>query len=238
MVAGLGLTIAFGNRDVEANRHGALSALARNPIGRPLLVVFAAGFAGYAAWRLLDGSVGKTDKEGLARWAARGASLLKGVLYVSFFAGAVKLLVTASSENAESDRVPRIARVMQHTGGRWIVALVGLAIAAWGLSVAVRGVRQSFTKHLKRGEMGSRMRRVVDALGAVGLVARGGVFSLVGLLVIKAAADFRPDEATGVDHTLRAVAATTYGRWVMVGTALGLVAFGLYSFAEARFRRI
>ena len=38
--------------------------------------------------------------------------------------------------------------------------------------------------------------------------------------------------------TLKEVADATYGQWLLVLLALGMVAFGLYSFAEARWRRI
>ena len=75
-------------------------------------------------------------------------------------------------------------------------------------------------------------------LGKVGYVARGVVFSLVGMLVVVAAVTFDPDKARGMDAALRQVAAQPYGPWLLSLMALGLMCFGVYSFAEARYRRL
>ena len=75
-------------------------------------------------------------------------------------------------------------------------------------------------------------------LGKVGYVARGIVFSLVGLLVVAAAVTFDPNNARGMDAALRQVAAQPYGLWLLGLMALGLMCFGAYSFAESRYRRL
>jgi hypothetical protein len=58
------------------------------------------------------------------------------------------------------------------------------------------------------------------------------------LLLIKAAADYDPNEAQGVDGTLRTIAQQSYGEILLVLTALALFAFAAYSMAEARYRRL
>lgn len=80
------------------------------------------------------------------------------------------------------------------------------------------------------------MGRVVDLLGTVGMAARGFVFALAGLLLVKAAVDHDPEAATGVDGTLKVIALQPYGQWLLTITAFGVIAYGLYSFAEARYR--
>jgi hypothetical protein len=54
--------------------------------------------------------------------------------------------------------------------------------------------------------------------------------------VVKAAVEFNPSEPVGLDQSLRTLQSMTYGPWIIVLAAIGLGLFGLYSFAEARWR--
>jgi hypothetical protein len=81
-------------------------------------------------------------------------------------------------------------------------------------------------------------RRGVETVGVVGNAARGVVFAAAGVFLVTAAVRYDPQEARGIDATLRSFAHTPAGPWLLAAVAVGLVAFGLYSFAEARWRRI
>jgi hypothetical protein len=79
---------------------------------------------------------------------------------------------------------------------------------------------------------------VVEKLGLVGGIARGVVVALAGVFLIIASMRFSPSKAEGIDGTLRAFAHTPLGPVLLVVVALGLVAFGLFSCCEARWRRV
>jgi hypothetical protein len=104
--------------------------------------------------------------------------------------------------------------------------------------LAWRGLRTKFEEHLDLSELGPGARSALITLGKVGYIARGIVFSLVGILVVVAAVTFDPDKARGMDAALRQVAAQPYGPWLLSLMALGLMCFGVYSFAESRYRRL
>ena len=53
-------------------------------------------------------------------------------------------------------------------------------------------------------------RRVVEPLGVVGHVARGVVFALIGVFLMKAAVEFDPSEAVGLDGALARLADQPY----------------------------
>jgi hypothetical protein len=53
-----------------------------------------------------------------------------------------------------------------------------------------------------------------------------------------AAITYDPSKAKGVDGTLRSFAKTSVGPVLLILVAIGLVIFGIYSFCEARWRRI
>jgi hypothetical protein len=75
-------------------------------------------------------------------------------------------------------------------------------------------------------------------LGTVGTTARGVVFGLTGFFLIRAAWDYDPSKARGLDGALRqTVADSETGRWLVAAMAIGLIAFGLYGYAEAAWRR-
>ena len=50
--------------------------------------------------------------------------------------------------------------------------------------------------------------------------------------------DYNPREAIGLDGALAKVANQSYGHVGLGVVAAGLIAFGLYSLADARYRRI
>jgi hypothetical protein len=86
--------------------------------------------------------------------------------------------------------------------------------------------------------MSARTRNAVGFLGAAGNVARGVAFGVAGVLLVVAAASFDPHKAQGLDGSLRKIATTPLGPWLLVAVALGLAIFGIYSCCEARWRVI
>jgi hypothetical protein len=69
-------------------------------------------------------------------------------------------------------------------------------------------------------------------------VARAIVFGLVGVFLLKAAIDYRADEAIGLDGALAKLYRQPYGPLLLGAVAVGLITLGLFSISEARYRRI
>ena len=95
-----------------------------------------------------------------------------------------------------------------------------------------------FATYLRTAQMSAATRKVVEGLGVAGYVTRGVVFCIAGAFLIDAAVSFDPQDAQGLDGSLRKTAATPLGPWLLVAIALGLVIFGLYSWCEARWRMV
>ena len=64
------------------------------------------------------------------------------------------------------------------------------------------------------------------------------VFGLVGIFLVKAAIDYNPNNAVGIDGALAKLASNSYGPFLLGIVAAGLIAFGVYSLSDARYRRI
>ena len=231
----LAAQVALGS-DKRADKNGALGAIKDKPFGEVLLVVLAVGFVGYAAWRLLEGSVGhRNERDDRKRWAKRSASLFRGCIYLFLAGSTAKFLVSGGGDDKTQ---PLTARVMSHTGGRTLVLLVGAGLIVGGLGMAYRGFRQKFEDLVKLGDMPDVLQTVTRVVGTFGLVARGLVFALVGWFLVDAAIHFEPDNAKGLDASLKTLAHHAYGRVALFAGAVGLLAFSSWSFIEARYRKI
>ena len=86
--------------------------------------------------------------------------------------------------------------------------------------------------------MSHRVRQGFTALGVAGYLARLVVFALIGYFLIKAALDYDPDKAVALDGALAHLGQASYGPLLLGVVAAGLVCFGAYSIADARFRKV
>lgn len=230
----LAVQVALGS-PAKADKNGALQAIADKPFGHLLLVVLVVGFLGYAAWRLLEGAVGHTQEEGRKRWTKRGASLFRGAVYLGLAISTLQFLLSGGGKDKTQ---PMTARVMKATGGRELVFAVGAGVLVGGLAMMVRAFKQKFEESLDVGRMPAKLRSATTVLGTGGLASRGFVFGLIGWFLVDAAIRFNPDKAKGLDATLRTLAHQPFGRVLLLVAAIGLLAFALWSFIEARYRRI
>jgi hypothetical protein len=237
LIAWIALLIALQHNNRQADRTGALELLAGKSYGVVLLWFLVVGFAGMALWRLSQ-AVFPADAD--ARKAtSRAASAMRAVFYgaacASTFAFVAHGKASRSSDQQSQDFT---TKAMAHGGGRVLVGLVGVALIIGGLALVYRGVTKSFAKKLALGGMTAAKRRWVLRLGMIGNSARGIVFAAAGWFMLDAALTFDPARAKGIDATLRTFAAASYGPVLLVLMALGLAAFGLYSWGEARWRRL
>ena len=107
-----------------------------------------------------------------------------------------------------------------------------------GLWNLYRGLSRKFEDKWRTGEMSSIARRWGGRAGAAGHVARAVVFGLIGVFVIRAALEYDPKKAIGLDGALQKLAAAAYGPYLLGVTAAGLLAYGLYCFVDARYRDV
>lgn len=240
----IALQIAQGgpNRDENANKDGALREIAQQPFGRGLLLVLAVGLGAYALWRLADAGWGKQDEDDeRKRTAKRVLSGVKALIYLAFLASALRFVTkgeSAGGRSGDQQEESLTARFLDLPAGQLIVGAIGLGLIAAGGYIVYRGIATKFEKRLDTSEMGPIMGRVVDVIGAIGLTARGLLFALAGFVLMKAAADYDPEKAVGLDGTLKLIADQSYGGALLIVVAVGLLAYGLYSFAEARYREL
>lgn len=119
--------------------------------------------------------------------------------------------------------------------GRWLLLAVGLTIFGIGVANVVKACREDFSEFL---DCSVTMCRRVTPLARAGHVARGLAYLPLAALVTLAGWQASASEVTSFGAALEVVERRTAGQWIVGVIALGLVAFGAFSFVEARFRRI
>ncbi|MBA2536751.1 MAG: DUF1206 domain-containing protein [Actinobacteria bacterium] len=237
LVGILALNLVVGDGGKATSRQGALATLAQESFGKVLLVLLAFGFAGYATWRLVEGLIGSDEGGKIKEWGKRAGYLGRGLIYAGLTYSTVKLLFGADSQSQNQDAREKTSTVLEWPGGRWIVGAVGLAVIGVGLWNGYRGISTKFEDEW-RGGMSSAARRWGRRIAVVGHLARGVVFTLIGAFLIKAALEYEPKEAVGLDGALQEVVNASYGRYLLGLVAAGLVCYGIYCLVDARYRDV
>ena len=237
VIAILALQVALGGREESPDKGGALRTIAEQPFGKGLLILLAIGLAGYAAWRLAQAILDRDQEgEGPKGLAKRAGNLAKAAWYGTLCALTVSTLVGNGSGDGNEQQTT--AGVFDRPGGRYLVYAAGLAFLGAAAFNGYRAVTCKFNKKLKQGEMGDAEETAATGVGILGHLARLVVFGLIGLFLVRAAWQFDPKEARGLDGALLEVAQAPYGGLLLGAVAAGLFAYALYCFVQARYRRI
>lgn len=226
LIAWIALQVAWGGSSSEADQGGALATLAGTALGSALLWTIAAGFALLALWQITEAFVRQDTGERLKLGA-------KAVVYLVLVVTTVSVVQTGSSSSSDGQTAGLTADLVSAPLGRALVVAVGLAIVAVGGRHVVKGWGKGFLEDLVEhpGE-------AVVALARIGYVAKGLALGAVGGLFVTAGLTADPNKAQGLDGALRALMEAPFGKGLLTVVALGLAAYGVYSFARARYARV
>ena len=236
IVGVLAVKLAVGAGGKATDQSGALKTIADQPFGKVMLILVAIGLAGYSLWRLLHALLGHGPEKHDGTFD-RLAALGSGIAYAIVCAIAVDILLSGPSKGT-SGSSKAAAGVLGWPAGVWLVGIAGAVVIGVALFQAYRGVTADFLKDAKTEQMGETTRRWYTLTAMVGHLARAVVFSLIGIFLIKAAIEYDPSKAVGLDGALAKLAHQSYGSALLGVVAAGLVAFAIYSLADARYRKI
>ena len=211
--------------------------MANQPFGSLLLTLLAIGLGGYALWRLFRAALGR-GPEGSDSGFERLAALASGLAYGALCVLAVEILVGSGSSSSSTNPSSSAAGILGWPGGPWIVGAAGLVMIGVALYQAYKGITRKFLDDSKTEEMSPGVRKWIARVGTVGHLARAVVFGLIGVFLVKAAIDYDPKTAVGLDGALAKLANQPYGSVLLGIVAVGLIAFALYSLSDARYRKI
>ena len=239
LVGVIAADVSIGGGERLRDRGGALSTLTDSWYGKLLVGLLAVGLAGYAAWRFAEGVLGRPleggKKEG---WLKRIGYFARSAWYLGLLAIALAALYGANEAGGSNEEDRVTARVLEFPLGQWIVAGVGLGLLGAGVFNFWRGVTARFRKNLKLRKMSEVEEKAFTVMGIVGHLARGVVFSLIGFFLVRSSWRYEPEETVGLDGALAEIVQQDYGDTLLGIVSAGLIAFGLYCYAEARYREV
>jgi uncharacterized protein DUF1206 len=231
----LAVDVAVGLGGKITNQQGALRTVEQHSFGHVLLALLAIGLGGYATWRLFRAFLGH-GREGADSAIERLGALGSGIVYALLCVVAIQILTGPGTSGGNTKKTA--SDVFGWPAGRWLVGAAGLVLAAVAVYQFVRGVRREFLDDSKTEQMQRVVRAWFTILGTIGHVARAAVFGIVSVFLLKAAYDYRANEAIGLDGALAKLYHGAYGSWLLGAVAGGLVVFSCFSLVEARYRRI
>jgi len=222
------------NQGAETDQSGAIAQIAQLPGGTTLLWIAVVGLFALALWLVIQAilGIGYASKK---RWVRSLVAVAKAVAY--FVLGVTALtFAQGGSTNASSSTQQLTSGILTLPGGQMLLGLVGLIIVGVGVYLIRKGVRHGFVTDIVLPVGPSR--GAVLVLGTVGYIAKGIAIAVVGVLFVVAAVIVNPAQASGLDGALKALAALPFGAAILIVIGLGLIAFGIYTFARARLARL
>ncbi len=229
LIAYIAVKVAWnvGGGSKQADSSGALQTLASSTTGPVLLWVGVVGFLLLAFWNVTEGIVRRHETSDLVKLVS------KGVMYLFFAWTTFKIVALGRSSNSEKSTEDFTATLMSHTGGRLVVGAIGLVV----LGVAGYHVYKGGTKKFL-GDLEEHPGQWAVRAGQVGYVAKGLALFVVGFFFLYAAWTADPDKTQGLDGALKTFKEAPAGPYVLTVVAAGIAAYGVYSFARARYARL
>jgi hypothetical protein len=231
----LGIRAARGTpgSDDEASPTGAIARIAETSFGVALLILVAAGLIVYALWRLV--SVVLPADNDLKTWATRGGYLVSALTYLVLAWTAITFVRhPGNPADGEDSKVESFSRgLMARSFGREAVAAIGVILIVIAAVFVWKAVSASFTKQLLPGDVGPFSHRMIVTLGRIGWVGRAGMMALIGFFLARAALRFDPEDAQGLDGSLRQAIASTVGTILVIAVGVGLLVYGVFCVVSA-----
>jgi hypothetical protein len=222
------------------DQRGALAAIAEEPYGKILLIIFVVGAAAHGIWNVLRAVV---DIDNVGRsWFAiikRVVAALTGVFYFGLSVAAAEIVFAARVEVASSQAEETFVAVLLAlpvVGIIWAVT-IGLGLVGAGVSEAYSGLSGRFRTSYRRWHVTGKHGVVITVLAWLSFTVRAVLLVVMGWFFLKAPFDSHPG-AIGLDAALLALLETTYGRTLVAIAGAGLIAHGVLAFYEARYRRL
>jgi hypothetical protein len=231
---------AFTTGGKTTDTSGALEEIVVQPFGKFLLSLVTVGIIGYVLWRLVQTILDPEhagQRLNAKRIGQRIGYAVSGLAYAALAFTAIKLILGGERHHSNATQ-DWTARVLTQPFGQWLVGLAGAIAIGVAVSYFYKSYKGKFRQKFKLHEMTPSEQTWAVRFGRFGIAARGVVFSIIGVFLIKAALQTDASQVKGLGQVLAALAQQPTGPWILGVVALGLIAYGIYSLVEARYRRI
>jgi hypothetical protein len=226
--------IPLGRNPGTTDPQDAIAFLRWKPLGQPLLAAMVFGLLGYAVWSVCSGIFDSEhrgrDVKGIV---IRIGEIILGLVYAILALALIRwLLHHGGGSGGDAASQHWTSRVMDHPFGRWAVGLAGAAIISYG-------VYEIYCAAV--GKLGDQLHvpnKLLIGISRFGIAARAVILGVIGFSLTRAAIRYDSSAARGTSGALNNIAARPFGVWLLIVVGFGLVAYGIFAFVNARYRRI
>ncbi|MDX1584937.1 MAG: DUF1206 domain-containing protein, partial [Thermoanaerobaculia bacterium] len=190
-------------------------------------------------WRFIQGGMDPegrgTDAKGIAY---RTFYVISGLIYATLAVQAIRIALGAGGGGGGNETTKLAFGLMSKPWGVWVIGLAGVVIIGYALRQLTRAWTADISRQFMLSEVSAGWRIWVIRLSRFGMAARGVVFTIIGWFLLQAAWQHDPQEAQGLAGALRSIEQTAWGPWLAGLVAVGLAAYGVFTFLKGRYRRI
>ena len=233
----LALREALGAGGKTADPGGAMKSIGSQPFGGVMLTLLAIDLACYALWKLVQGVLDADGKSSAPHGILRRVGYVGSAAIHGTFAFTATQSILGAEDSSE-DAATASALAYQPPLGQILVGLVGLGVIGVGLYQLYAAYKAMFRADLRLDLMSEAQERWVTYAGRVGTAARAVAISLAGAFVVLAAYQSDPGETRSLGAALESLQQQPLGSYMLGAIAVGLLVYGVFMFAIARYRRI
>lgn len=233
----LALREAVGAGGKTTDPSGAIHSIGTQPFGGVMLALLAVGLACYAMWKVVQGVMDPDEKGSDAHGIVRRVAYVgSGAIHGVFAYTAAQSILGA--EDTSEDAAAASAMAVQPPLGPILVGLVGATVVFVGLYQLYAAYEAKFREDLRLDRMSEAEERWVVYAGRLGTSARALAICVAGAFLLLASYHSKPSEVRGLGAAMEIVQHQPLGPYMLGTIAFGLIVYGVFMFAIARYRRI
>lgn len=239
LIGALTAMAAFGLGGDIKGRKGVVDFLLKQPAGSVLVAIVALGLLCYALWRLYESIQDPDGREGENRTGKRLKYLYSGLVYGFIAFSFAKPLFGGSSGSSSgsggSKKKAALAEMLEKDWGPWVIGAIALIVLIMAIYQVYEGVSEKYMDKIDNHPGAKKKYQTVKNLGKVGYIARGVVFGILAFFLYKVVSAHSADQYKGTEGAFQWMLKQDYGTWLMGAVALGLLAYGIFTMAVARY---
>ncbi|MEO8431168.1 MAG: DUF1206 domain-containing protein [Acidobacteriota bacterium] len=210
-----------GARDRIRGFSGAFGFLLKHPFGPAVLVLIAAGLAGFTAARLSEAADGKRS------FLARVASFADAIAHAAMgWIAVARFLRWKRGVDSRS----ALAWLLSFPWGATVLRTAGFVVIVIGALQLWQGLSGRLRLRPARGRLGGATADAVLRMGRFGYAARGIVSGIIGWFLVESARASDPRQYHDIGGALGVLQRTPLGPWLLGTAGAGLIAYGAYLF--------
>lgn len=214
-----------------------LTSLAEQPLGKLLVFMLAIALMGYVLRRLFQMVLlpQYSAISGFKCLFKRAGYMMSALSYagVAYSAMNIALEIGEYDDTAED----LADEIFELPIGEWLIFLGGIAVLTVGIFYIWGAYTGSYISEFESSDIHHRVEKWTRRIGKYGVAARGISFVLTGVFIVQAALVGDSEFAGGLQNALQALVAQPLGELWLSLIGLGFIAYGLYMFVAAKYRR-